>query len=318
MNKLLTLIYTLYDFNEHEVLNIVKLNHEIKDNSKIDLFVLSDNPLINDDLAKLLGKEKINLIPSERNLGKYQMVKNFIDSEIVTSPWVKMCDPDDILLYDELNSFVSYLSNIHQAISEESRIPFIRFSKVNRIDSGDHDFDFINDNKHFLSTAKFKPSVVVNENSVIPTKDLRDFDLFVEGQTKSSDVLFSLSHFVKEKPNIVEYEKSFYVYNYRNGITGAKTFNKDMFEQFVKFLKIMIEYKEFNKMSAPSKFDYIWACNYLSISGYDLDKKIKLLEEVFDLLKLSAVDKWSRKAKWNSMSNKKYIKLLDAKENHKE
>lgn len=308
MKKNITLIYTVYDFNKHEIQNIFKLNNRVMNLEGIDIFVLSDNPEINNELGQMLAKENIKFIENQFNSGKYQLVKNFIDSGLVESPWVKMCDPDDIILYDELIEFNDYLGKLKETIDGD--FPFIRFQKVKRLESGKHDIDEINNNKDKLIFGNFNFPIVVNENSVIPTMDLINFDLVAYNQTKSSDVLFSLSHFRKDELNVIEHDESFYVYNFRNGITGTKDFSESMFKQFISFLSIMSKFKEVNKMSAPSKFDYTWAHNSLIMSDYSVKKKVALMKQVFELLNISSVDGWSNKLCWDSEEINKYLEML--------
>lgn len=306
MNKILTLIYPIYEYKEFEIDNILYISNNLRV-SGCDILVLSDNPEINNQLSnKLSNSDNITFIPSEKNLGKYQVIKNH--SNLLKSHWFKVVDPDDIILLNELENFIKEFSTF----DFNEIIPFIILGPTINLNSGNYSASLVNDyDRTDFRTRTFAKNVVVNENSIIPTNSLNEFNLDIPNQTKSSDVLLSLSHFSRNDPATLQFGPTFYVYNYRNGITGLNKYNQKLFNEFLNFLNIMSNYKNVNKMSAPSRFDYLWAHNMVIESPYDIERKINIMKNVIELLKISGVDNWSKKLDCNNDEINKFFEMME-------
>lgn len=308
MKKIISLIYPIYDFKAHEIKNILFLAEKLSF-IYIDLIVLSDNPSINSLLNQSFNRiDNITFVPSEVNVGKYQLIKNYMSS--VNSHWVKIVDPDDIILVNELHNFVEFI--ISNGIHKGSYIPFIVLGPTNNVLPDEHLSIDINYSKRSIIRERiFSKKTMVNENSVIPTNSIRSFSLVAYNQTKSSDVLLSLSYFINHDIfDYVQYGPTFYVYNYRKGLTGTNEFNENMFNQFLNFLKIMKDFKNKNNMTAPSKFDYLWAHNSMVMSNYSKSKKLKIMNDVIKLLNDSGTDKWSQEIREDSKEILEYRRMI--------
>ncbi len=299
-NSVITLVFPIYEVKEIEINNINYLCDKLP--KKAEILVLSDNPNINIDLFKKINRKAL-VIPSYVNKGKYQVIKD--NAFILKTPFVKICDPDDIILIDKLKEFT--LRNENYTFDNA---PFIRFKPTLNIEQGEWEIEDVNNNREIIRERSFDS--VVNENSVIPSADLVNFELDAHNQTKSSDVLISLSHFSKDVINVIDYNGSFYVYNFRKGITGnVKNKNLNMYNQLITFLDIMIQYNEKNKMLSPSFFDYKWAHNFILNTDIDIDDKIKKISTVFDKLKICAKQNEDWKVNWTQDELKTYIEMLE-------
>ncbi len=304
--KKLSLIYTIYSFKENEMRNIVSTYLKVKNFVKI--VILSDNIKINEKVRNFISGTEITFVPSEGNIGKYQLIKNYISKGEETK-WVKICDPDDIILYEELKQFIDFIEE-----NNFNERTFFFLNPAKRISAGDWDSEYVNDNKQLLWTMSLPDLVYVNENSVFSWYTLKSFEFNFENQTKSSDVILSLSIF-NGKTEIVEYNNTFYIYNFRNGLTATEEYSEKYFNEFLSFLKIMIRFKNRNPMPMPSMFDYLWAHNILCKSDFTNDENLERMSMVFNLLKDSSKDNFILSRNWDSKDMQYYKDKLIRREN---
>lgn len=307
MNEL-SLIYTVHKFNKNEISNIIYIQRKLQ--NMVNLVVLSDNKDINSKIYNAINGTGISFVPSNGNVGKYQLVKNYLKNTKNQTKWIKMVDPDDYILVDNLKDFIEFLRS-NKFSGEE--LFFLNPAK--RVQSGEWDIKKINDEAMKIEEKELPSNTFVNENTVLPWKSISDFKLDAYGQTKSSDVLFSLSYFYGEfQTNVVTYNKTFYIYNFRNGITSTSVYDKDMFNEFINFLKIMIKYRDKNPMPIPSMFDYYWAHNVLCESELDSIEREKEMNNVFNLLKESSNLRKIKASSWDDIEFNNLRSKLAAKE----
>lgn len=301
MKSILSLVYPIHNITQLELNNIVFTNNSLR--RHVEIICVIDNPLISKKIIKIFNEYNINYYINDKNIGKYQTIKNAADNGYIKTKWFKVCDPDDIILIKKIKKF--------KEKRKFKNANIIRFFPSILIKPGEWNSEEINKGMHSEKIWTRKISSVVNENTVHLTKDLIDFDLKAHNQTKSSDVLLALSGFTSRKAKIVNYKKSFYLYNYHNGIiSGNKSFNKDMVEQLISFLKIMEKYNDINKMKAPSFFDFKWAFNKITNSDLEFSEKEKYVKQIFYLLKIVSRDNINWKSKWDDKTYNKYIEIL--------
>lgn len=301
MKKILTLVYPLYSPTDIELDNIEHVIESI--GNKVEVVILSDNPKFNSSFKDRFNKKKCVFVENKNNKGKYQLIKDAVDQGIIKTKWFKVCDPDDYILFKNIKKFNKKFKNIKKDF-------LIRFIPSKNIQPGEYKSSEINNNKFNKLITKKYMSSVVNENTVLLTKDLLNFKLEAFNQTKSSDVLFSLSSSVRDDYKVKNFNKSFYIYNKHNGISNTNNQSMEMFNQLLSFLDIMIKYNKQNKMKAPSFFDYKWAHNSLLLMNIDIEEKEKLAKLVFDKLKICAKDNKNWKVNWNKKERKLYTEKM--------
>lgn len=305
MKKILTLIFPLYKPTELEIENIIYTNKKIM--NEVDILVLSDNEDIDKKYYSIFENEKIKYIKSQGNIGKYQVVKNAVDNNLVKTKWFKICDSDDIV---KLKS----ISNFNKRFSRFRKDKVIRFYPSLNIKPGSWSTKEVNENIDKIKIKKRRMFSIVNENTIHPTSHLKKSPIIAPNQTKSSDVLFSLASCINRKLRVKNWNDSFYIYNKHSGISSQDTFNETMFMQLISFLEIMKDYEEQNNMKAPSYFDYRWAHNNIIKSEWSIEDKIEKMRYIFDLLSVAAKDNWNWNAKWDEESWEKFKDKLIAGE----
>ncbi len=291
MSKILTLVYPINSYVEDEINNIKYISSFAKGN--FDILILSDNPEINERLTYSLKDEELFIIPSEGNKGKFKLIKDAIDNNSVKTKWFKVCDPDDIVLPQNITKFNENFKN-HKKES------IIRFYPSINIDKNTNLNDLVNGNNKIEIKKKYMLSLV-NENTIHPTIHIKNCNLELPNQSKSSDILLTLCSYIGNKPKVVNFKHSFYYYKRLNGLSNPLSIQNDIgkFEELLTFLDVMIENKKHNKLKQPSYYDYRWAHNFLVSSNLSNEDKIEKAKTVFDKLKICAKQNWKWKVKWN-------------------
>lgn len=282
--KILTLIVTLYDPTSLEIDNWLYIAELFNKSEVVEILFLNDNPNRDKELSEAF--KNFNYVKANVNKGKFKLVKDAIDSGLVQSNYVKICDPDDLILIEELQIFVDRLSKL------KDRTPFVRFEYSVTIFPDDWDVK----NQDKLNTFKKlrKMSSLVNENSVIPTEDILNAPFNPRNQTKSSDVLFSLSSSINKQRDIVLMNPSFYIYNLHKGIsneisdankTRTKFKNQREIHELFNFVKLTLDYKIQSDLETPSFYDYRWLHNKLIQNKNFLLRRILVSNNFFRMMK---------------------------------
>lgn len=305
-NNLLTLVYPLYKPSKGELKNI-KTILELKNN--FDILLLSDNPEINNELETYFTGMDIAIVSSNRNIGKFEVVNSAVKNGFVKTKWFKVCDPDDLILVKNIEKFNKKFSKVKSS-------PLIRMIPSKNISTGYNNEQL---NSGSVKNAGIKNRYLfslVNENTIHPTEDLYHFPHNLPNQTKSSDVLFSMASYEKGKPKIARFKKSFYYYQKHNGISNPENPDPSLRNiiELETFLDFMIENNHKNKMRAPSFFDFKWAHTYLINQDIPQEESVKILNSIFNKLKICAKENKKWKIKWDDDSKNKFIKMLEDKE----
>lgn len=292
IEKKLTLIFPIFNSNDEEIKKIKNYSEQIS--YYFDVIVASDSKKMNK--YKTLFKEKF-FVEADLNRGKFNLIKNIV-KERVKTPFYKVVDPDDFI-------DVNYLIKFNKKISKLSDNTIIRFFESNFF---------------YKEGEKIKKRIIasyVNENTIWPTKHMLNTKLDAP-ISKSSDVLLSMVSFLSNDFKIKNYIKNFYIYKRSNGISST---NKDLdttlkyIEELNLFLDIMIDNNEKNIMRSPSFFDYKWAHNSLINIDIPFSTKEKILNKIFDKLKICAKDNKKWKIKWNDKD--KVILMRELKNGNK-
>lgn len=311
--KKLTLAITIYDLSVNEINNWFFIATKIKEIPDVHLIFLNDNPDRDLEYSELF--KEFDYVKCKENKGKYQLAKDAVDQNLIKGRWVKFCDPDDFILINRLNAFVKVLNKF----DESDETPLIKF-EYSRIIYPSETWD-ITDQEHIFGMSMLRrfPSLI-NYNTVIPTETLKNFPLEAKNQTKSSDVLFSLSWDQSEDKSITYINIPFYVYNYLNGVSGynkkeqtklRRVKNDRMIMELFTFLDIMNLYRESNNLLTPSFFDYKWLHNNLINKRVSLIKRIFYTRKAFKKLKKVAKNNKIWKVKWSLFEKIKYTLIFN-------
>lgn len=300
--KILTLIYTIYSFDKEEIKNL-NFTYRNLDKKNIDVIVACDNPKINEILERSIDQDII-FSPARRNKGKFQRVKDLVDNNNVNSKFIKVVDPDDIIIIKNLNTVIDKLKLIQGPLPIVKMNPSLEYRGNSNIESA----EIINnsfDNFHFIR-EKRKINSMVNWTTIFPTENLVNNKIKALYQTKSSDILMSLTsnlHDVK----IIELEDNFYLYNYKNGLSGANS-STEMYKQMLTFFKILEENDSINFTTSPNKFDFLWCAENLRNSGKPPDEIKKELKIIYKILIKIGKDGWATENGWNQEEVEKLLR----------
>lgn len=304
--QVITLIFTIYDYKISEIENINYIWGKL-DNKLINLIVASDNPDINKLLDSSLHND-IKCVPSLKNVGKFMLVKNVVES-FVKTPFFKVVDPDDIILVDPLIKVATKIKKINRNFIIKMNPALEYKGELLNLDS-----KMINESDSVVFEKNYRDKFsMVNWGVILPTSNLIRNKIIAYNQTKSSDILMSLSDSYISPKNIVEISDNFYLYNYKKGLTKSR-YNENLFNQMINFLDILDENNEINFTTSPNFYDFQWSVEFLSRSNLNTDVILSYLKDILTILNRIGKDKWSKETVWDKKLVKKIKKALKGKE----
>lgn len=309
---IITLAITVYKPQYYEIKNWLEYCELLKNDESIQLIFLIDNPNINQNILNLIEKSSTEYKIYDKNYGKFYVVKDACEKNLIKGKFLKICDPDDLLNLNNLRKFVKKISllNYNQEyliLTGHGNIKGWYYSKWN-----------INVSK--IKTELLK-SVPVNYNTILSTKALKNFPFKYKNLSKSSDSIFSITNLIDKDVIFITMEKNwFYVYNKRKGISNStnkfnhnrkklkKDYNKLFFDTFYYLnilLKLNEQISEIKYTNYPRKFDFYTTHNALIGSNFKLIKRILFTRKIYKIFQ--KID--NSEKKWNFLNLFKFYFL---------
>lgn len=270
----LTLAICMYKSNVDEIDYWNNLFINIKD--VVDFWILYDG-----NIEEVELKTDINIFNNKNNSGKAKLVDNFIKNNYdEVNEFIKLCDPDDRIDESELRKLllqIEGLSNTNICINR--RLVINSKTKI-----------------------KFEKTLT-NDNTILNRDALYKNEIEIPSISKSSDTLlaFVATTYV---PNVTRVNNSFYIYNYRNGISGNSSINDK--QKYFDELKILLNfYKENESLNnireyncTPWHFTFVWSVRV--IKSFEHLSEIEKKKEIVDITeKINDVSRQNRTRRRN-------------------
>ncbi|CRX36961.1 / / hypothetical protein / 439600:440568 Forward [Candidatus Hepatoplasma crinochetorum] len=309
---IITLAVTIYDPQYYEIKNWIHYKNHLKNDKNIDFVFLIDNPNINSNIINLIKKNNANYKIFDKNYGKFYIVKDAIDKNIIKGEFIKICDPDDLISMHHLRKLVKKLSLLKK---EKDYLILTKHGYINGGYYSTRNIDVTKVNMKILRT------VPVNYNTIISTRVIKEYKEKYINLTKSSDSIFAIIALSNKNCLFITMENDwFYVYNKRKGISNSfnkfnhnkeklkKDYQKLFFDTFY-YLKLSEKIKkEINSIkytSFPRKFDFYTTHNALIGSKFFLFKRIKYTKQIYKIFR--RID--NAEGEWNYLILLKFILL---------
>lgn len=308
----ITLVITIYDPQYYEIRNWIYYKNQLKNNKDIDFVFLIDNPDINVNIINLIKKNQANYKIFDKNYGKFYIVKDAIDNNLIKGRFIKICDPDDLISMFHLKKLVKKLALLKE---EKNYLVLIKHGHINGGYYSRWNVDITK------VSMKILRSVPVNYNTIISTNAIKEYKEKYVNLTKSSDSIFAIITLSNKNCLFITMENNwFYVYNKRKGISNSfdkfnhnkeelkKDYQKLFFDTLY-YLKLSEKIKEeinsIRYTSFPRKFDFYTTHNALIGSKFSLFKRIKYTKQIYRIFrKIENVE-----GEWNYLVLLKFIFL---------
>lgn len=290
---LITLAITIYKPEYYEIKNWLNYYQRLKNQKNIQLIFLIDNPEIDENILNLLKKEKAEYKIYDKNYGKFYIIKDACDKNLIKGTFLKICDPDDLIYVNALKKFCK-----EELIKLNKKRNYLITTNAAILKAGNYTYDNF---KHENIKLKMFNKIAINSNSIFSTKiikeEIKNKYLHL---TKSSDILFSILALLSQKTIFITIEKGwFYIYNRRKGISSYNKFNhnknklkeeyRKLFYDTFRYLKILdkmsVKISEIKYLEVPRKFD-IWTINNSLInSKFFIFKRIFYIRTIYKIFK---------------------------------
>ncbi|BDV03652.1 MAG: hypothetical protein HPPSJP_3730 [Candidatus Hepatoplasma scabrum] len=287
---ILTLIITIYNPQYYEIKNWLNFKNKLKEYNDIQFLFLIDNPEINENILNLIKKEKAEYKMYEKNHGKFYIVKDACDKNIARGLFIKICDPDDLIITEHLLNFANWLKKL------KSYRDYLILTSHGIIKTGYHAEENINMKKIQLKTFGGAP---INCNTVFSRAIIKRFKNKYDKLSKSSDSLISVNTLLDPKTIyiVADQSKWFYIYNWRKGISSYNLFDynkkklklkyKNLFLDNYRYLNILKNMqKEINNIkyvNFPTKYDFITVNNSLIKGKFSWFARICYITKIYKI-----------------------------------
>lgn len=290
-NKIITIIITIYNQQYYEIKNWLNYKDELSNNKDIQFLFLIDNPNINKNILNLIKKSKAEYKLYDKNYGKFYIVKDACDKNLVKGRFIKICDPDDLILPKSLIGFKEIISNLNK---NQNYLILTRHAIINQGYYTNNNFQ----NKYkILRTFNKLP---VNCNTVFSTEIIKKFEKKYKNLSKCSDILLSIEALLQKETLLIIIEKKwFYIYNRNKGISSYNKFSynkkelkneyKKLFFDTYKYLKILKKLlpkiNEMNYITFPTIYDFKTVNNSLVKGNFLIFKRIYYITKIYKIFK---------------------------------
>lgn len=244
--KNITLLVTLYNPTKNELKYWTKLYNRVNESHKnIVIQMLVDGTSVN--LEKV--KDKTNIFKFKKNQGKFLMVYNHIKSGKVTTPYFKVCDPDDLISIDKLSGIELPKDNDSIILTAQTKFRHKPLFKTEKLIAS-----------ALEKTKKHIHSSFGNSWTILPTEKIKN-DKYYSGNKfmYHDDQILGYLAFANGGKIVEMRDKWFYYYQTSVGHTSYHNFHKMMTNlkpTFEELIHIKNEANFTNPLTWPNNYSY--------------------------------------------------------------
>lgn len=249
-----------------------------------EMFFLIDNPDFNIKILENRGINKKNIYQNIVNKGKLLTIMDFSKENIITNTHIKICDPDDYIS-------IKLLKDLEKSIKNEWKNEIIHFNATC------NKSNYIIKNQWFLTrnilkNSHYNPSNLANNQIILPTKPLYEWDHSFSQRLDSSDDKILVLIALLKGSKIQHIKKPFYLYRAAYGESNSKNLsiflknNIDVYNEMYEIVKLhgyMPDEFDMNKTIDwfLKKIDYSEDIKYINL----MNNLISIMQNMQKLLK---------------------------------
>lgn len=191
----------------------------------IQTILLNDNPNLNEDYKFEFNKRGFDFPECEFNRTKSGIIQNAVDTGIIKTDYIKICDPDD---YFDIENFFKH---IYKILNDNNL--WINVFQTVKYTGASNTKDY--------SLDKFP----VNYNTIYITSDIRNSSIKSPKFTVMDDVYYSILSMINGRKIKYWNDVNFYIWNENNGISHEAFSKSKIKYKIYDDLKIYNEYMNF-------------------------------------------------------------------------